>query len=246
MLHDTGVVGAKIDFFDHEAKGLIDLYEPLLQKAAEYHILLVFHGANKPTGRQRTWPNELVREAIRGMESSSLKERAKHETILPLTRLLAGPADYTAMLFNDRRRDTTVAHQIASIAVFAAPLLTIAANPQTILNNPAVDVIKSVPPVWDETIVLPGSEVGELAAFARRKGDTWFLAVMCRPQAKTMRVPLSFLGDGEYNSVVVHDDAASDAPVEVGKATQKAKRHPQHRVAARRWFSGTPFEATVR
>jgi hypothetical protein len=97
-----------------------------------------------------------------------------------------------------------------------------------------------------ETIVLPGSEVGELAAFARRKGDTWFLAVICGPQAKTMRVPLSFLGDGEYNSVVVHDDAASDAPVEVGKATQKAKRHPQHRVAARRWFSGTPFEATVR
>jgi alpha-glucosidase len=221
MLHDTGVVGAKIDFFDHEAKEVIDLYEALLQKAAEYHVLLVFHGANKPTGRQRTWPNELVREAIRGMESSALKERAKHETILPFTRLLAGPADYTAMLFNDRRRDTTVAHQIASIVVFAAPLLTIAANPQTILNSPAVDVIKSVPPVWDETIVLPGSEVGELAAFARRKGDTWFLTVMCGPQTKTMRVPLSFLSDGEYDSVVVHDGAASDAPVEVGNVTQK-------------------------
>ncbi|PYT60028.1 MAG: hypothetical protein DMG46_08335 [Acidobacteria bacterium] len=136
MLHDLGVTGAKIDFFDHEAKEVIDLYEALLEKAAEYHILLVFHGANKPTGRQRTWPNELVREAIRGMESSALKERARHETILPFTRLLTGPADYTAMLFNDRRRDTTVAHQIASIAVFAAPLLTIAANPQTILSNP--------------------------------------------------------------------------------------------------------------
>jgi alpha-glucosidase len=221
MLHDTGVVGAKIDFFDHEAKELIDLYEALLQEAAEYHVLLAFHGANKPTGRQRTWPNELVREAIRGMESTALKERARHETILPFTRLLAGPADYTAMLFNERRRDTTVAHQIASIAIFDAPLLTIAANPQTILNSPAVDVIKSVPPVWDETIVLPGSEIGELVAFARRKGDTWFLAVMCGPQPKTMRVPLSFLGDGEYNSVAVRDGAAGDAPVEVGNATQK-------------------------
>jgi hypothetical protein len=146
--HSTAVNhcnGAKIDFFDHEAKELIDMCEALLQKAAEYHILVVFHGANKPTGRQRTWPNELVREAIRGMESSALKERARHETILPFTRLLAGPADYTAMLFNERRRDTTVAHQIASMAVFAAPLLTIAANPQTILNSPAVDGIKSVP-----------------------------------------------------------------------------------------------------
>jgi len=75
-------------------------YEALLQKATEYHILLDFHGANKPTGRLRTWPNELVREAIRGIESSALRERARHETILPFTRYLAGPADYTAMLFN--------------------------------------------------------------------------------------------------------------------------------------------------
>jgi len=75
-------------------------YEALLQKATEYHILLDFHGANKPTGRLRTWPNELVREAIRGIESSALRERARHETILAFTRYLAGPADYTAMLFN--------------------------------------------------------------------------------------------------------------------------------------------------
>jgi len=221
MLHDLGVTGAKIDFFDHEAKEVIDLYEALLEKAAKYEILVVLHGANKPTGRQRTWPNELVREAIRGMESSALKERARHETILPFTRLLAGPADYTAMLFNDRRRDTTVAHQIASIAVFAAPLLTIAANPQTILSNPAVDVIKSVPPVWDETIVLPDSAIGELAAYARRKGNTWFLAIMCGPQAKTIRVPLSFLGEAQYNGVLVHDSPTDDVKVEIEKSTHK-------------------------
>ena len=215
LLHDSGVVGAKIDFFDHEAKEVIDLYEALLQKAAEYHILLVFHGANKPTGRERTWPSELVREAIRGMESSALKERARHETILPFTRLLAGPADYTAMLFNERRRDTTVVQQIASIAVFAAPLLTIAANPQTILNNPAGEVIESVPPVWDETIVLPDSAIGELAAYARRKGNTWFLAVMCGPQAKTIYVQLSFLRDGQYRSVQVHDSLADNTKVEI-------------------------------
>ena len=220
-LHDLSVAGAKIDFFDHEAKEVIDLYEALLQKAAEYQILVVFHGANKPTGRARTWPNELVREAVRGMESSALKDRAWHETTLPFTRCLAGPADYTAMMFNDRRRNTTVSHQIASIAIFTAPLLTIATNPETILKSPAVDVIKSVPPVWDETIVLPDSEIGELAVYARRKENTWFLAVMNGLQPKTLHVPLSFLGQGEYKAVLVRDNQTDDAAVEMENTTRK-------------------------
>jgi alpha-glucosidase len=205
-LHKLGVVGAKIDFFDHEAKEVIDHYEALLKKAAENQMVVDFHGANKPTGRQRTWPNELVREAVRGMESSSLKQRARHETILPFTRFLAGPAEYTTMHFGDRRGDTTWTHQIASLAIFSAPLLTVAANPQSILDNPAVDVIKSIPPVWDQTIVLPESAIGELAIFARRTGDVWFLAVMCGPQARTIQVPLSFLGEGQYNASLVRDN----------------------------------------
>jgi len=212
-LHDFGVAGAKLDFLDHEAREIIDLYEALLEKSAEYHILVNFHGANKPTGRARTWPNELVREAIRGMESSSLRERARHETILPFTRYLAGHADYTSMHFGERRQDTTWTHQIASIAVFASPLLTIVAHPQKILDHPAVDVIKSIPAVWDETVVLPGSEIGELDVFARRTGDVWFLAVMCGPQAKTIKVPLSFLGDGRYKASLVRDDKENDAAV---------------------------------
>jgi alpha-glucosidase len=211
MLHDLGVVGAKIDFFDHEAKELIDLYEALLRKAAEYQVQVVFHGANKPTGRERTWPHELVREGIRGMEASALSERARHQTILPFTRFLAGPADYTTMLFNDRRKDSSVAHQIATLVVFASPLLTIAANPQTILDSPAVAVIKSVPAVWDETIVLPGSEIGEAAILARRSGKVWFLAVMCGPQAKTLRLPLSFLSDGQHKATLVRDNADGSA-----------------------------------
>ena len=128
MLHELGVTGAKIDFFDHDHKELVDLYEELLRKAAEHQILLVFHGANKPTGRARMWPNEMVREAVKGMESSRFPERASHQTILPFTRYLAGGADYTTMIFNQRRGDTTWANQIASFAIFDSPLLTIAAN----------------------------------------------------------------------------------------------------------------------
>lgn len=212
-LHDLGVAGAKIDFFDHEAKETVDLYEELLKAAAKYQMVVDFHGANKPTGRQRTWPNELVREAVRGMESSSLKERARHETILPFTRYLAGPADYTTMHFGQRRADTTWTHQIASLAIFDSPMLTLAAHPQSVLDNPAVDVIKTIPAVWDQTVVLPGSAIGEMAVFARRTGDVWYLAVMCGPEARTIRIPLSFLGDGRYNASLVRDNKQDDAAV---------------------------------
>jgi alpha-glucosidase len=208
-----GIAGAKIDFLDHEAKEVIDHYEELLKKAAENQMVVNFHGANKPTGRARTWPNEVVREAVRGMESSSLRERARHETILPFTRYLAGHADYTTMHFGERRQDSTWTHQIASLAIFASPLLTVAAHPQSVLDNPAVDVIKSIPAVWDETIALPESEIGELAIFARRTGEMWFLAVMCGPQAKTIQVPLSFLDDGKYNVSLVSDDKKNAAAV---------------------------------
>ncbi len=220
-LNSLGVAGAKIDFLDHEAKEVIDHYEDLLKKAAENQMVVNFHGANKPTGRARTWPNELVREAVRGMESSSLKERARHETILPFARYLAGPADYTTMHFGERRGDTTWTHQIATLVVFASPLLTVAAHPQSVLDNPAADVIKSIPAVWDQTIVLPDSEIGELAAFARRTGNTWFLAVLCGPQAKTIRVPLSFLEDGKYDASLVRDDKDNAAAVVVENSTAR-------------------------
>ncbi len=219
MLHDLGVAGAKIDFFDHEHKELVDLYEALLQKAAEYHVMCVFHGANKPTGRERTWPNEMVREAIKGMESSRMANRAQHQATLPFTRYLAGPADYTTMVFNQRRGDTTMANQIASDVILNSPFQTIAANPQTILTNAAVDIIKGIPSVWDETIVLPQSEIGELAVFARRKDRTWFLAAMNGSEAKTVRVPLSFLASGVQRATFVRDREGESAAVLVEKKT---------------------------
>jgi len=222
-LHKLGVAGAKIDFLDHEAKEVIDHYEALLTKAAENQMVVDFHGANKPTGRERFWPNELVREAVRGMESSSLRERARHETILPFTRFLAGPTEYTTMHFGERRGDTTWAHQIASFAIFDSPLLTMAAHPQSVLDNPAADVIKSIPAVWDQTIVLPDSRIGELAIFARRTGAMWFLAIMCGPQAKTIQVPLSFLGDGAYKALLVRDNKEkADAVVMEDKTAQRS------------------------
>ncbi|AEW01624.1 glycoside hydrolase [Niastella koreensis] len=213
--HDLGVTGLKIDFFDHEAKETIDLYTAILQEAAENHLLLDFHGANKPTGLARTWPNLLTSEAVKGMETSKLTDRATHETTIPFTRCLAGPAEYTVMLFSERRQNTTWAHQIASAAILSAPLLTYAANPENIINNPAVAVIKDIPAVCDETIVLPESAIGEMAAYVRRKGNKWFVAVMNGAAPRKVTVPLRFLQPGKYNATVVKDDGGNAASIVV-------------------------------
>jgi alpha-glucosidase len=220
-LSRLGVVGAKIDFFDHEHKEIVDLYTTLLQEAAKHHLMVNFHGANKPTGEARTWPNELTREAVRGMESSRLRERARHDTTLPFTRYLAGHGDYTPVHFGARRGDTTWAHQIATAAVFDEPLLTYGAHPTNLLAHPARAMIQSIPAVWDETIVLPMSEIGEVAASARRYGKTWFLAILNGPTARNLQVPLSFLGNGEYESMIVRDRPGESAAVMIENATAR-------------------------
>jgi alpha-glucosidase len=219
-LHRLGLAGAKIDFFDHEAKENVDLYQELLRLAAENQMVIDFHGANKPTGLLRTFPNEMIREAVRGMESSRLPDRARHELVLPFTRYLAGPCDYTTMHFGARRGNTTWAHQIACLATFQSPMLTIAANPEAILNHPAADVIKGIPAVWDETIVLPDSRIGALSIFARRRGTEWFLAVMRAGAAQTIKVPLTFLQEGtRYRTTLVRDDADKDDAVKLEQGT---------------------------
>jgi alpha-glucosidase len=213
----TGVVGVKIDFLDHEAKEVIDLYCQLMKEAAQHRLMLNFHGANKPTGESRTWPNELTREGIRGLEGGQIKLRSRHDATLPFTRYLAGPADYTPVVFGPRRGDTTAAHQIATAAVFTSPLLVYGAHPKSLLEHPAVEMIKSVPSVWDETIALPGSEIGRVAAFARRHGDDWFLAVLGGPDSQKLTLSLSFLDSSAYHAMLVRDDPKDPTAVKIEK-----------------------------
>jgi len=220
---DLGVVGAKIDFFDHEAREMIDRYQSILRESSARRIMVNFHGANKPTGEARTWPHELTREGVYGFEHSrTMPAWAVHNTTLPFTRYLAGVADYTPVVFGERRKDTSWAHQIASAAVFTSPLLVFGGHPQSLLDNPAVDLIKSLPSVWDETIVLPPSQIGEIAAFARRSGRTWFVAVLNGQTARTLRIDLGFLGKGRYDALVVRDRMDDPAAVTVAKATLSA------------------------
>lgn len=222
--HDLGIRGLKIDFFDHEAKEVVDLYQAILRETAALQIMVDFHGANKPTGQERTWPNELTREAVKGMEASKLADRATHEVTLPFTRFIAGPAEYTPVHFGERRKNTTWAHQVASAAILSAPLLTYAASPEHLLQNPAVEMIKSIPSVWDQTVVLPGSAIGEAAIFARRKGNTWFLAVMNGVKPKSIDIPLDFLGKGNFKVLEIKDKPGQSDAVEVFSTSYTMRR----------------------
>ena len=210
----TGVAGAKIDFFDHEHKEVVDLYEELLRGAAENQLVLDFHGCNKPTGLERTYPNLIGMEGIKGMETQP--PYAQHEVTLPFTRMLAGLADYTPTHFSGRKlADTTWPHQVANAILLQAPLLVFAANPYNILANPTAGMIESIPSTWDETVVLPASQIGEVAALARRKGSTWFVAVNNGPVGRTVKVDLTFLGQGSYQALLIRDQPeAEDAKIE--------------------------------
>jgi alpha-glucosidase len=215
LLNRVGVVGTKVDFFDHEAKEIIDLYQALLRSSAEHKIMIEFHGSNKPAGESRTWPNELTREGVRGLEYRSMATRAQHNATLPFTRFLSGHGDYTPMHFGERRKETSWAHQIASAVIFTSPLMIYGAHPKNILENPAAEVIKTIPSVWDETFVLPMSEIGEMAGFARRRANNWYLGIMNGPNARTVKVDLGFLGKRRYRGILVKDQANDAGAVRI-------------------------------
>jgi alpha-glucosidase len=143
---------------------------------------------------------------------------SRHNTTLPFTRYLAGHGDYTPVVFGARRGDTTATHQIASAAVFTSPLLVYGAHPESLLEHPAVDMIKSIPSVWDETIVLPASEIGQVAALARRNGEQWFLAILCGEDGKELEISLSFLNSGSYRAMLVRDVTEDPTKVAIEKA----------------------------
>jgi alpha-glucosidase len=208
---EAGVAGMKIDFFNNEGQEITKFYHDALEDAAKNKLVINFHGSNKPTGLSHTFPNEMNREGIQGNEGGVNAGRA---IILPFTRLLAGHADYTPLFLNQSIKDfnepyslgnTSWCHQIASALIFSAPLLCLSANPEDILKNPNRDFICSMPTVWDETIVLPPSEIGELVLMARRSGKDWYVAGMTQKPQPDINVSLKFLEKGNYKAHLIKD-----------------------------------------
>jgi alpha-glucosidase len=208
-----GIVGVKVDFPGHPDHVWTQWYEDFARDAAADRLMVDYHGAVKPTGTERTWPNILTREAVRGHEWQITRYKrvlpADHDTIIPFTRYIVGPGDYTPTVFEpEELQGNSWSHELAQAIIFTSPYLSFGGHPRTYLANPAVDLLKAVPAVYDETIVLPGSDPGTLAGFARRRGRQWFVAVINGSSARSLTIDLRFLGKGDWSLLSFADDAA--------------------------------------
>ncbi len=192
--------------------------------------MIDFHGAVKPTGRDRTWPNEINREGIRGHEYQLARYKRilppEHDAILPFTRYIAGHADYTPTAFNPTElKGYTWPRELAQAVVFTSPFLCYADHPRLYLANPALDVLKAIPSTWDQTIVLPGSEIGEVAAVARRKGDRWFIGVINGGETSHMDIDMKFLGASAFDLVKIEDVPNRDDALNKSKVIVQSGDH---------------------
>lgn len=201
-----GIVGLKIDFMKDADPVWVKWYDDCLRDASKYELMVDFHGAVKPTGRERTWPNELTREAIRGREQGKLS--AFHDISLIFTRFVQGHGDYTPTDFRpEKLRGSTWSHELAMAVTFTSPLFCFSGRPEDYIASDAFDFLKTLPATWDETIVLPGSEIGEMAAIVRRKGNEWYIGVLNNNKVDKFNINLGFLGKGSYTMEKFEDVA---------------------------------------
>jgi alpha-glucosidase len=225
-----GVVGIKIDFPPQCNHWWSNWYYDTARDAAAYKLMVDFHGANKPTGMERTWPNVLTREGVRGHEWHMTRYQRilepAHDTILPFTRYIAGPGDYTPTVFESKElQGISWAHEVAEAISFTSPFLCFGGNPKDFIANPAKDLLMAIPSTWDETRVLRGSDPGKVVAEARRKGDQWFVAVMNGGDTMEMDISLDFLARGDWRSsqlfdVKGHPDAWDRKEIKVTRTNQ--------------------------
>ena len=215
-----GISGIKFGFVQIGNQQWSTWLHHAVAKCAEYGIMVDIHDEYRPTGLSRTYPNLLTQEGIRGNEEMP---DADHNTLLPFTRYLCGPADYTLCYFNSRVKNTK-GHQLAMAAVYYSPL-------QFYLwyDNPFVDqgeaelkFWKDCPTVFDESIALDGIP-GEYIIQARRSGNEWFVGAMTNNEARKVIIPTDFLDDGKYIVEIYNDDPTLDTRTKVSSKTIKMK-----------------------
>ena len=215
-----GISGIKFGFVQIGNQQWSTWLHHAVAKCAEYGIMVDIHDEYRPTGLSRTYPNLLTQEGIRGNEEMP---DADHNTLLPFTRYLCGPADYTLCYFNSRVKNTK-GHQLAMAAVYYSPL-------QFYLwyDNPFVDqgeaelkFWKDCPTVFDESIALDGIP-GEYIIQARRSGNEWFVGAMTNNEARTVIIPTDFLDDSKYIVEIYNDDPTLDTRTKVSSKTIKMK-----------------------
>lgn len=220
-----GVKGFKIDFLDRDDQKMVASTYTIARKAAEHHLLVDYHGVYKPSGLTRTYPNIIGYEGVRGMENtkwSTYDNMPRYDVSIPFIRMVAGVMDYTPGAMRNANRENfrpvngnpmsqgTRVHQMAMYTLYEAPLQMLCDNPTAYMKEQeCTDFIAKVPTVFDETVALDG-KVGEYAALAKRKGDTWFVGAMADWTPRQLTLDCSFLGDGQYEADIFSDGVNAD------------------------------------
>ena len=200
----------------HHGQYMVRHYRMVVEKAAERGIMLDVHEPIKPTGISRTYPNMMTREGVRGTEYNAWSDGnpPEHETIVAFTRMLAGPVDYTPVIFDvlfdeykpGNRVRTTLAKQLALFIVLYSPLQMAADLIENYADHPAFGFIEDAPADWDDTVVLNGS-IGDFVTIARRNGERWFVGSITDEEARTLVIDLSFLEPGRDYIARIYADA---------------------------------------
>ena len=223
---EMGVKGFKIDFMDRDDQPIVNFYVRAAHTAAKYHMFVDFHGAYKPTGLHRTYPNVLNYEGVHGLEQMKwlpeTADQVEYDVTIPFIRMLAGPFDYTqGAMRNASRRNYhpvnsepmsqgTRCRQLAEFVIFDSPFSMLCDSPSNYLAEPeCTDFIAKIPTVWDETLALDG-KVADYIAMARRKGDTWYVGAMTDWSRRDMELDLGFLPAGNYSVKIYRDGPNAD------------------------------------
>ncbi len=229
-----GIKGVKVDFMQSDKQYVIALYHDIIRDAARHKLLINFHGATVPRGWERTYPNLLTMEAVRGGEQywdRNFAENAQmFHTIYVFTRNAIGPMDYTPTVLTDpgatnpglQKHLTTNAHELALLVVFQSGIQHVIDPAASLVSQPAFvqDYLTNLPTAWDESRVIAGAP-GELAVVARRSGPTWFVAgINGRTAPQAIQVPLAFLGAGEFSLTLITDGATTHEFVHATRSTQ--------------------------
>ena len=217
-----GISGIKFGFVQIGSQEWTTWLHNAVKKCADHHILVDIHDEYRPTGWSRTYPNLMTQEGIGGNEEMP---DAEHNTILPFTRFLCGPADYTPCYFNGRVKNTK-AHQLAMPVVYYSPITFLYWYdlPNVYKGEKELDFWKNCPTVWDESKALQG-EIGEYIVQARRSGNDWFVGAMTGLQARDITLNTAdFLQKGKkYRVEIYNDNPALNTRTKVSTVVQPIK-----------------------